>query len=248
MAAIELLNTPLFHDPNLVSYWRLEGNSNDSKDSNNGTDTNITYSSGNGKFGQGAGFNSLQSSTINLNNPTNLKITSPFTLCAWINRNNTGQEQGIVGQWNIESSIYSGMYLIIDGPSQCLEFLSMKNTGTTLGTDFQYARGATVITAGVWFHVAGVWDGNNLIVYVDGVSDGSVAWANAPVYKTTSYSIIGLDYVSTDNNRHMNGSLDDVAVFNRALTATEIYNLYSGNWTKQQIYQVNQSIQRASRW
>ncbi len=62
--AVELFTYPLFLDANLVAYWRMEGNSNDSKGSNNGTDSNITYSNANGRFGQGAAFNGTTSSIL----------------------------------------------------------------------------------------------------------------------------------------------------------------------------------------
>ena len=50
---IQLADTSLFSDANLVSYYKLEGNSNDSKGSNNGTDTSVDYGTAYGKFGQG---------------------------------------------------------------------------------------------------------------------------------------------------------------------------------------------------
>ncbi|MEK7174285.1 MAG: hypothetical protein AAB759_01355, partial [Patescibacteria group bacterium] len=63
-AASELYSTSFFSDSNLLNYYRFEGNSNDSKGSNNGTDTNISYSSSYGKFGQGSLFQTASSSKI----------------------------------------------------------------------------------------------------------------------------------------------------------------------------------------
>lgn len=48
--------TSLIDDANLVSYWPLDGNSNDEAGSNNGTDTDIAYSNSYGRFVEGADF------------------------------------------------------------------------------------------------------------------------------------------------------------------------------------------------
>jgi len=65
----------------------MEGNSNDSKGSRNGTDTSVSYSSGNGEFGQGAGYNGTSGSTI-FTAPT---YGSAGTVAFWMktNFNNT---------------------------------------------------------------------------------------------------------------------------------------------------------------
>lgn len=43
MAAHELYLTPLFSDANLMAYWRMEGSNADSKGTDNGNDTSVTY-------------------------------------------------------------------------------------------------------------------------------------------------------------------------------------------------------------
>src|ERR1051326_1866471 len=90
----EIYRTKLFNDPALVSYWRFEGNSNDSKGSNNGSDTSITYSSGNGNFGQGAGFNG-SSSKIVITDNSSLHLLSAFTILGWIKASGTLNGNGI---------------------------------------------------------------------------------------------------------------------------------------------------------
>ena len=80
---IELFQTPLYNDPSLVSYWRFEGNSIDSKSANNGLDTAITYSPANGKFGQGASFNGSNSRIIT----ASATLTNSITWSLWIRPN-----------------------------------------------------------------------------------------------------------------------------------------------------------------
>ena len=60
---------------NIVAYYKLDGNSNDSVGTNNGTDTAITYSVANGKINQGAGYNG-STSKITISNTSVLR-TAP---------------------------------------------------------------------------------------------------------------------------------------------------------------------------
>ena len=53
---------------NLISYWKFEGNSNDSIGANNGTDTTVSYNSSYGKIGQGVNTNGTLSNGINFGN------------------------------------------------------------------------------------------------------------------------------------------------------------------------------------
>ncbi|NTW31353.1 MAG: hypothetical protein HGB12_01740, partial [Bacteroidetes bacterium] len=64
----------------LVSYWDMEGNSNDLWGSSNGTNTSITFSSANGKISQGAGFNGSSSKITG----TVTMPTSAYTVSAWL--------------------------------------------------------------------------------------------------------------------------------------------------------------------
>src|SRR5260221_9800184 len=70
---------------NIISYWKLDGNSNDATaNANDGTDNGITYSNANGKINQGAGFDGSTSKidvgTTNL--PTGV---TDRTITAWVN-------------------------------------------------------------------------------------------------------------------------------------------------------------------
>src|SRR4051812_13528905 len=73
---------------NLVSYYRLDGNSNDAVGANNGSDTNISYSAGNGKINNGAGFNGT-SSRIAIGTSLTANYTG-LTMAGWFNTGATG--------------------------------------------------------------------------------------------------------------------------------------------------------------
>ena len=91
------------------------------------------------------------------------------------------------------------------------------------------AQGSTSINDGNWHHVAGVRSApRTLQVYIDGVLDGTKNVEGAAIeIQTTSPLKIGSGI--TDAGLHpFGGSIDEVRVFNRALSAEEIKRLYLG--------------------
>ena len=108
-----------------------------------------------------------------------------------------------------------------------LSFFTAKNTGVTANTDYKQLTGSVAITNNIFHFVVATWDGSNIRIYVDGKSDGVVAWANAPVYQATNYVRIGCQNNTGTNINFFTGSLDDLFLLNgTALTSDEIYSLY----------------------
>ena len=85
-----------------------------------------------------------------------------------------------------------------------------------------------------WHHWIGVYDGSMLKVYLDGELDNSISLDNNITGRVGDgggkYVTIGKDYHPTDNNRrrYTKGKIDDLRIYNRALSDTEIQELYIG--------------------
>jgi RHS repeat-associated protein len=75
-----------------------------------------------------------------------------------------------------------------------------------------------VVPVGQWHHVAATWDGATFKIYVDGVERASAALTGTPETSTDAL-YLGASYGSAD---WFNGRLDEVRVYNRALTPAEI--------------------------
>lgn len=211
---------------NCVGLWHLNGNSNDvSGTGANGTDTSVTYSLANGKLNQGAGFNGTTSKISLGTNISALKLTSNFTVSAWVKTSASGVNQFIF-QTYYNTGFPAGFYFAISSANKLI-LLSGKKTGSTVNVDYAAATGVTSINDGKWHYVVGTWDGSALRVYVDGNLETSTSWANAPVYDTTSQQRIGNGNQSGTETNFFNGAIDEVAVFNRALTDQEIRRWYA---------------------
>ena len=79
-----------------------------------------------------------------------------------------------------------------------------------------------VLTTGQWHLIAGIYDGTNIMVYVDGQWKASLAYS-AGIYP-------GKDplYIGSNWNATWPGALDEVRVFNVALSAADILAEYQG--------------------
>ena len=162
-----------------------------------------------GLFGQTLNFNG-SSQWINVGLAPNLQIVGPLTLSAWINTNTIA-----AGQRAIISCAYSwGMQI---GPtSGRLVFNTVSQ---------QLADTGTILTTGVWYHVAVVCTGSTgswtLQFYVNGLFSSSTTTSNNPTSGPWNVQI-GNDYGNL-----WNGMLDVLRVYNRALSASEINTLYT---------------------
>jgi hypothetical protein len=83
--------------------------------------------------------------------------------------------------------------------------------------DQQKLTSTTSFSPNTWYHVAGTYDGTTMRLYVNGVLNASMAFPGT-VTGTGAFTI-GRNY---DNTRILSGSVDEVRVWTRTLTATEI--------------------------
>lgn len=197
---------------NLVTYWKLDGNSNDSISTNNGTDTAITYNAGNGIIVQGAGFNGT-TSHIAIANSTDFNFgTGSFSFSAWIKTTVTGSIWG-------GRAAGTGPQLGVDGAGK------LYNDGVgTAGVTSTIA-----VNTGNWVHVAIVWDRSGALVrqYINGVADTTSALgATTATEAITKY--IGDEASPGNLFGKFNGAIDEVSFWSRALSAGEIRQLYNG--------------------
>jgi hypothetical protein len=92
------------------------------------------------------------------------------------------------------------------------------------------ATGSTDVNEGQWHHVAGTYDGTRYTLYVDGVLDASMD-ATGSINKGSSYfSTIGAHYKKSDERdprRFFEGLIDDVRIYDRALSGGEILQIYT---------------------
>jgi hypothetical protein len=84
----------------------------------------------------------------------------------------------------------------------------------------------TGIISNQWHHVAGVYNGSAIRIYIDGVLDNSINTAGN--INTNNYKVM-IGENAQVSGRYWNGYIDDVQIYNRALDTTEIGTIKSGS-------------------
>jgi Concanavalin A-like lectin/glucanases superfamily len=122
--------------------------------------------------------------------------------------------------------------LLSEGPTPNYKFNFQVKDESNGGQGSQLPiTSATSPQIGVWYHVVGVFDdnANMLRIYINGVQESSATWNGAiGTASLTSTGLVlgrrGKDNIS--GRDYVNGLIDDVRIYNRALSNDEIKRLY----------------------
>jgi alpha-tubulin suppressor-like RCC1 family protein len=198
----------------IVSWWAGEGNANDSIGTNNGTLVNGAGFT-NGEVGQAFSFNGTSSHVTIPDSPSLDSFTNNITVETWIKVNHltpNSDWEGIVTKGD-----YSWRLLATAG-AKTVYF------GAT-GASPLDVTGSRNVNDGQWHHVAATYDGTNMSLYVDGTLDVSHP-ASGSIIQTSDP--VGLGYCANiPFNYSFDGLVDEVSLYNRALTASEIQAIYA---------------------
>ena len=87
-------------------------------------------------------------------------------------------------------------------------------------------RSVTVATSGQRYHVVGTYDLSNLKIYINGILEGTLAYTTAITHSATQLEIGR----NVDPALYFDGVFEEVAIWNRALTAREVAERYPNPW------------------
>ncbi len=156
-----------------------------------------------------------------------ITTSSPFTACAWVKFNSVTGNQTFV---SMDGTNVSAFYFKkeSDTDSTAPNKLALEIYAADNGSSTQFrSAGTTTVTTGTWYHACGVYTGSVARIYVNGSQEGSDTTITSS-FAATGHTIIGAAFWAARLD-YVNGTLDDVRVYNRALSATEISALAAGN-------------------
>ena len=222
----------------LVGHWTFDGPTisgttvkDVSGSGNNGTMVNAPAVTP-GVLGQALSFNgSNQYITIGTSATFNYERTQLMTICAWIkpvsvSENNVGR--AIVSKLQ-GSPNYTGWEFNQYVPSAVNNGLQLYLINTFPGNSIS-ASAANILTAGVWQHACVTYNGNSLVsgvtFYVNGVAHSAFSDINTLSGSILSSASTAIGGRPAGGNGYFNGSIDDVRIYNRALPASQITQLY----------------------
>lgn len=204
---------------NLVSYWTLDetsGTRMDSVGTNNLSDTG-TVTSASGIINNGAVFNgSAQTLSVAMN--SSLQFSSDFTFSCWVN---FSAQAGPMSLMTDSRGGAGGNYILYYDPTP--------GAGFTFGlAAFAfYTQSGVTVADGVWTHVVGWYDHtdskaririNDVATVVSSGSGGLISGTDPFTLGRLATPGVGFS---------LTGTLDEVGIWNRKLTSTEITALYN---------------------
>lgn len=176
-----------------------------------------------GHFGGGLTLFASGQDSVDVNVDTKLVLPGAWTVSAWVSFASlpaSGDAFAIVVKPNAASQHNYALflddgYIIAAGALQWVAAFHDVN-----GTESAVGVPATV-TVGSWYHVVGTWDGSNLAVAVDGQGEASGMPLLPP--SATSYAsretLIGRNECCA---QYLDGTIDDVRIYDRALAPAEL--------------------------
>ncbi|MBI2111937.1 LamG domain-containing protein, partial [Candidatus Woesearchaeota archaeon] len=212
------LNNDSAYGENTTFFYDYSGNNN------NGTCTGTTCPTFNGSSkilgNYSMDFGRSSSQMISIANSKTLNInTNTMAFSAWINPSLPITEAvggGVFGK----SLANDGAYRVFHSATAD-DFRFRLFTGNPTGTATNCDTDGVKYTAGTWHHLAGTYDGVNMRVYWDGLLNVTCA-KTGTVTNTTEALTLGQFQAS----QYWEGVLDEIAIWNRNLSVSEIEDLY----------------------
>ncbi len=225
----------------LVGWWPFNGNANDeSGNGNHGTVYGASMTSN--RFNQPNSayfFNGVNGTSIKTNY-TGILGDSSRTISFWTKRNALIYNASFILTWgkpttntfNTQGGNCYAAFVGKNGSGQ--PFIGIDNGGSVMGTTTNSAIDS------IWHNYTIVYNRNtgqsvtNIKIYIDGIlSQNNVSFAPKNINTVSDLKLTVGEYWSQGGDyRTYNGQIDDIAIYNRALTQQEITALYTGVVTK----------------
>ncbi len=161
-------------------------------------------------WNQACSFAGSSASYVSIPNSPTLDITGSFTLEAWVNPAIVTGSKGIISKGgSLGTALKYGIRLS-----------SGRVLLATNGSPRLFSKSTSLIPANTWTHVSATYDQslNEFRIYIDGVLDTSSVVAGAAPTANSDSLYVGISGASTP----LNGKLDEVRVWNRALSSAEV--------------------------
>jgi hypothetical protein len=209
-----------------VSRWSMDdadvdsGTITDTWGSNDGTINGATTgATGIGHTGEAFSFDGSDDYV----SPPNIGLTEgpPFTISVWVKAESTGNHRVIYSE-DYTGDVSNNVALMKDS-SDKWRFWVRNQSGTAANIY------SSTFSTGKWYHLVAVNNGT-MRLYVNGVEEGHTSDPGGTHTKDAS----GIGYRPNSNDLYFNGKIDEVRIYNTALTQQQIWKLYNigrnANW------------------
>ena len=197
-----------------IAYWSFDNDMTDATGNNNGncTDTKCPEL----VMGQVVNAYEFDGSYdfIEVEDSPSLDITDAITISAWIKTKTSNGK--IVDKIRYTGTTNKAGYRLQLLSSRVLSF-------GIANVDWASVEDTKIITDDKWHHAVGVYDGSEVALYVD----GSLVDTNTNLPSTIGTNDLKLKIaVASDSATYFKGRIDEVIIYNRALSSNEIKDIY----------------------
>jgi hypothetical protein len=214
----------------LLGYWKLDDSSSPAVDASgygnnltwSGTPTSTSNASASMKFTdtKTMTFNGTHPDALSVPVPASVEQPLPITLAGWYKATTTDTSGG-----EIVSAADSYVLRLTTSGLECAK---AKGASSWVNLDWIQSTPVTY-KDGTWHHAACVINTTGMTIYFDGTSVATNADTSAIVYQTGAGTILAIGSHSNGNTTYdFTGSIDEVRIYNRALSATQISSLATG--------------------
>lgn len=210
----------------LVAWWPFTGNANDSSGYGlNGVVSGATLTTD--RFGIANKAYSFNGSTskITAANSTRLNLVNNRTVSVWVKSTDSSSDAGIIGNL---SNGHNGYQILLKSTGKIAAMEDNWSVGAnnppTNGWDYANSTNSNYLNDNIWHHVISVRKNDTTSLYIDGVLQNNILTTLVPNFNTSSI-IIG---ATNGTGQFFKGVIDEIGIWNRALTPLEITKLNYG--------------------
>ena len=212
-------------DPSLVGWWKLDDEKSGEAVDYSGYDNFGTLMGGPqfvpGYYGDALQFDGTDD-YVTCGNDASLTNVDSVSVAAWVKLSAVSRDQKIGSNQNNATGGYKlGVY----SANNLAEF-EIRTAANTAVLN-RNVGGGTVLQAGVWYHVVGVYNkGKSIRTYINGKLDRELVTTEVAGISNGAF-MLGRE--SYSNAYWWLGLMDDVRVYNKALTDEEIQKVMQGD-------------------
>ncbi|MFH1521798.1 MAG: LamG domain-containing protein [archaeon] len=208
----------IFSEQGIVGFWRFEDDAEDFAGDNDGTIYgNPVFIEGRNDMGKALSFDGVVD-YVDCGNEDSLDITNEITISAWVKPEGTIPPEtmivarvnatGINTDWRFMANVYQDNNGV--------------NWGFRVRTSASESVANSELTSGSWYHLVVTYDRATVRFYLNGVADGTDSQTSALGTSHPVQIARGVGYAQ----KYFNGTIDEVMIYNRALSGEEVEELY----------------------
>ena len=210
----------------LIAYWSFDGDAKDNSGNGNNGEIKGSPTFVAGKFGKAISFEGA-GDYVAVKATEALKLREgKFTVSVYVKPNDTNH--GDILYHGLGCSTWASWFLGMQGAEPDAPLIANNFVfGVRTSNGSAYTSVATNASPGEWVHLAVTHNGSNMILYVNGKQNKQTETKDMP-YDSQEQLYMGGDPGCGGRSWYKKGLLDEVRLYNRALTDKEVALLTTG--------------------